>query len=625
MRNYLFSSFLILFFLSFCVFPIKAQFVTNDGERLTVEMCLEKSEERKNQGDYRGASDFLNKAALIHWHKKELRPAITYFQKSLIFNQKVDNQSGMYGIYSNLATIYADLEKFDSALIFFQRTLEGRKKQGIKEPIISAQINTAVVLNNLKRHDEAAQQLVDGLNLAKESLDLEQMRSIYGMLAETYEKAGNSEKTKEYFELYRNFHEMSQQRKMAVVSAEADKARLQAALAETEKQRAELEIALKNTKLKEQEKNIENKNAALDKLESNFTKQELAYKVLQQQTDLQEAKFAQEQAENEQKIARQRLYIGGIAAILLLSFVATFFTYRSKQQKKRANLDLQEKNEEISFQQMHIMEQNHELAKAVNEIEDKNHQITSSITYAKRIQEAMLPNIANIQKALPESFVFFRPRDIVSGDFYFFHHFEEEQKVVLAAVDCTGHGVPGAFMSMIGNEILSRIVAENNICSPAKILTQLDKGITTALHKDETNIHDGMDLALVCIDKKNKTLTFAGAKNPIFYIQNNQLEVIKGDKMPIGGSEREHKSEFTEHVIDISTPTTFYIFSDGFQDQFGGERGRKFMVKNFRELLFEIHTEDTAEQKQILYQTFKDWIGNEHKPIDDVLVIGGRV
>ncbi|WP_338766235.1 SpoIIE family protein phosphatase [Bernardetia sp. ABR2-2B] len=616
--------FLFLFYI-LLVFSTKAQFVTNDGQKLTVEMCLEKSEERKNQGDYRGASDFLNKAALIHWDKKELRPAITYFQKSLIFNQKVDNQSGMYGIYSNLATIYADLEKFDSSLVFFQKTLEGRKKQGVKEPIISAQINTAVVLNNLKRHDEAAQQLLDGLSIAKESLDLEQMRSIYGMLAETYEKAGNSEKTKEYFDLYRNFHEMSQQRKMAVVSAEADKARLQAALAETEKQRAELEIALKNTKLKEQEKHIESKNEELNKLESNFTKQELAYKVLQQETDLQEAKFAQEQAENEQKIAKQRLYIGAIAGVLLLSFIGIFFIYRSQQQKKRANLILQDKNEEISFQQAQILEQNHELEIAVNEIEDKNKEITSSITYAKRIQEAILPNIINIQKVLPESFVYFRPRDIVSGDFYFFHEIKEEQKIILAAVDCTGHGVPGAFMSMVGNEILSRIVAENNITSPAEILNRLNKGITTALHKDETDIHDGMDLALVCIDKKAKTLTFAGAKNPLFYIQNNNLEVIKGDKMPIGGSDREHKGDFTEHVIDTSIPTTFYIFSDGFQDQFGGEQGRKFMVKNFRNLLFEIHKKDTAEQKQILYQTFKDWIGNEHKPIDDVLVIGGRV
>ncbi|AFM05967.1 Stage II sporulation protein E (SpoIIE) [Bernardetia litoralis DSM 6794] len=621
MRIYLL--FFILYFS--CIYSVTAQFVTNDGKKLTVEICLEKSKERENQSDYRGASDFMNKAALIHWDKKELRPAITYFQKSLFFNQKVDNQSGMYGIYSNLATIYADLEQFDSALIFFQKTLEGRKQLGVREAIISAQINTSVVLNNLKRHDEAAQHLLDGLDLAKESLDLEQMRSLYGMLAETYDKAGNNEKTKYYFDLYRNFHEMSQQRKIAIVSAEADKARLQAALAKTQKQRAELEIALKNTKLKEQEKHIESKNETLNKLESNFTKQELAYKVLQQETDLKDAKNAQEQAENEKKIARQRLYIGMFAGILLFALIGIIFIFRSKQQKKKANLKLQEKNNEISFQQAQIMKQNHELETALDDIENKNEQITSSITYAKRIQEAMLPNISNIQKVLPESFIFFRPRDIVSGDFYFFHHFEKEQKTILAAVDCTGHGVPGAFMSMIGNEILSRIVAENHIKSPAKILNQLNQGIKTALHKDETHIHDGMDLAIVCIDKKNKTLTFAGAKNPIFYIQNNQLEVIKGDKMPIGGSEREHKNNFTEHIIDISVPTTFYIFSDGFQDQFGGEKGRKFMVKNFRNLLFDIHTKNTAEQKQILYQTLKNWMGNKHKSIDDVLVIGGKV
>ncbi len=621
MRNYLF---IYLLFFSF-IFSTKAQFITGSGEKLTVQMCLEKSKEREKRNDYRGASDFLNKAALIHWERKELRSAITYFQQSLTLNQKVDNKSGMYGIYSNLATIYADLEKFDSSLVFFQKSLDGRKSQGMKESIISGQINIAVVLNNLKRHDEAAKHLLDGLDLAKESLDLEQMKSIYGMLAETYQKAENNEKAKEYFDLYRNMHEMSQQKKIAIVSAEADKARLQAALAEAEKQKAELEIALKNIKLEEQEKNIQNKNEALNRLESNFTKQELAFKVLQQETDLKDAKFAQKQAENEKKIAKQRLYIGGIAGILLLSFVALFFIYRNQQQKKRANLILQDKNDEISFQQVQIMEQNHELETAVNEIEVKNNEITSSITYAKRIQEAMLPSLLNIQKILPQSFVYFRPRDIVSGDFYFFHHLEKEQKTVLAAVDCTGHGVPGAFMSMIGNEILNRIVAKNRITSPAKILNQLDKGITTALHKDETNIHDGMDLALVTIDKKAKTLTFAGAKNPLFYIQNNQLEIIKGDKMPIGGSEKEHKSEFVEHVIDISVPTTFYIFSDGFQDQFGGQEGRKFLVKNFRDLLFEIHTKDTSEQKQILYQTFKNWIGTEHKPIDDVLVIGGKV
>ncbi len=147
MRNYLLSCLstyiFTLFFLLFFLFTssLKAQFVTASGEKLTVQMCLEKSEELKNQGDYRGASDFLNKAALIHWDKKELKPAITYFQRSLVLNQKVNNQSGMYGIYSNLATIYADLSKFDSSYIFFQKTLEGRKKQGIKEPIISAQIN----------------------------------------------------------------------------------------------------------------------------------------------------------------------------------------------------------------------------------------------------------------------------------------------------------------------------------------------------------------------------------------------------------------------------------------------------------------------------------------------------
>jgi tetratricopeptide (TPR) repeat protein len=626
-RVFYFSIFFLCLKSSVSIFA-QPQFFTTDGQRLTVEMCLEAATKREQEGDFRGASDFLNKAALIHWEKKEYHPAIRYFKESLDLNQKIDNQTGIAGIYSNLGTIYADLEKYDSAHFYFDKSLKIRRKGAAKQTLISSLINSSVVLNNLKRHNEAADLLTEALDLAKETNDVEQMKSCYGMLAETYEKAGDSEKTRYYFDMYRGFHELSQRKKIESVKEQAEQERLRAALLEAEKEKAHLMVILKEAEIKKEKQKVAAKDDALSRLEASYSKQELAMRVLQQETELKDAKFAQQQAENEQQIARQRLWILGTSAILVVVVIASFFVYRSKQQKKAANLILQQKNQEISLQQREILSQNRRLAIALDEIEHKNRDITASITYAKRIQEAMLPTAADIRAVLPESFVFFRPRDLVSGDFYFFHHLQDEkgnEKTILAAVDCTGHGVPGAFMSMIGNEILSRIVKEHKITEPAKILTQLNEGIQNALHQNQTQNRDGMDLALVVIDKKAQTLTFAGAKNPLYYFQNGNLEVLKGDKMPIGGDAREHQSEFSQTQISIATPTTFYLFSDGFQDQFGGELGKKYMTGNFKKLLTRIHTEDFDTQAQILEDELQNWRGLKHNQVDDILVIGAKV
>ena len=196
------------------------------------------------------------------------------------------------------------------------------------------------------------------------------------------------------------------------------------------------------------------------------------------------------------------------------------------------------------------------------ELSDKNFKITSSINYAKRIQEAVLPPQIEIMSQLPDAMVLFKPRDIVSGDFYWFAEMEVsgrqgETKTVLAAVDCTGHGVPGAFMSMVGNAYLNQIIRLQGLLSPEEILNELHVAIRKDLKQKETQNRDGMDLALVVIDHKAQTLEFAGAKNPLLYIQNGELHEIKGDKFPVGGYSYENEQSFTKHTIDISKPTTF--------------------------------------------------------------------
>lgn len=302
-------------------------------------------------------------------------------------------------------------------------------------------------------------------------------------------------------------------------------------------------------------------------------------------------------------------------ALNLVSYIAIIINITKRKEAEQmlvsANQELKDKN--------HI-------------IEDKNQSITESITYAQRIQAAMLPAIDAIQEELPESFVLFKPRDIVSGDFYWYatpnQHDEQGQtvyknKIMMAAVDCTGHGVPGAFMSMIGHSLLDEIVNARGIIQPDRILADLHIGIRYALRQQDSQNRDGMDMALVVLCKDMNILDFAGAKNPLIYIQDGELNFIKGDKLAIGGEQLETERKYTSHRIDVSKPTTFYIYSDGYQDQFGGPHGKKFMRKRMRELLFDIHEQPMNEQKQILDDTIENWRSEANeKQVDDIMMMG---
>lgn len=263
-----------------------------------------------------------------------------------------------------------------------------------------------------------------------------------------------------------------------------------------------------------------------------------------------------------------------------------------------------------------------------------NRNIQDSINYAERIQKAILTNLEKIKEHLPNSFIFFKPRDIVSGDFYFFT--QRNYKLVIAAVDCTGHGIPGAFMSLIGHNLLSEIVNIQAVTQPDKILTLLREGIINVLQQEETQNHDGMDIAICTIDQYPEELyeeigiphlEYAGAGNPLIYFQENELIQLKSDKIIIGGFNNYLKSEtFSLHRIPLDKVTTFYIFSDGIQDQFGGEHGKKFATRRLRALLQEIHQQDMEEQSQIVSETIENWQtqGNQSQ-IDDMLLIGVRV
>lgn len=274
---------------------------------------------------------------------------------------------------------------------------------------------------------------------------------------------------------------------------------------------------------------------------------------------------------------------------------------------------------------------NEELKKTYTEIEtqrnqilEKNKQITDSIRYAKRIQEAILPGVHEWHQCLPDSFVLYLPKDIVSGDFYWIE--KRNGKIVVAAVDCTGHGVPGAFMSIIGNNLLNQIVREHGITKPAEILDHLRIGISKMLNQEsgEFHVHDGMDISICRFDPASMILEYAGAYNPLYLIRDGDLKEVKADKISIGVVGDKHFQPFSNHELKLYKGDQVYLFSDGYADQFGGPRGKKFKYIQLKNLLRSVTQLTMKEQGEKLKETIETWKGNLEQ-VDDIMVIGFKV
>jgi len=305
-----------------------------------------------------------------------------------------------------------------------------------------------------------------------------------------------------------------------------------------------------------------------------------------------------------------------VLAVLIIIVIVKIYTRRLELEKIRLEQIVKERTEEVVKQKEEIEQQRDEIA-------DKNRSITDSIEYASRIQTAVLPSNEFAEEILPEHFILFRPRDIVSGDFYWMT--KKDNLLVMIAADCTGHGVPGAFMSMLGVSFLNEIVNRHEINSAGAILTQLRADVKKTLGQEgkEGEAKDGMDIALCIVDMENMKMQYAGAYNPLYLYRNNELLEVKADRMPIGIYIKE-KESFTNNEIDLQKGDTFYIFSDGYQDQFGGEDGQKFKTKNYKQLLLKIHQKPMAEQKEILNTRIDEWRG-EWEQVDDIIILGVRI
>jgi serine phosphatase RsbU (regulator of sigma subunit) len=606
-----------------------------------INKFLEIAETAIGQGnEIAGASNY-NKVAFIYWKHNYFREAIDYFLKSSVIYQRVNDISNLKNVYTNIGVLYTDLQEIELSEEYFKKSVELARAIGKKEQIASGLIDLAYILSAMSRFDESNQKLEEAYSLA-EQLDNNQLRlSVYGLFAENYRNLNMNDKSSEFKDKYNRVQQFAQTQTMreefeeeqVESMAEIQRQRLARRVKEDSLKLQQIQLAFTQDSLKFAERLSKQRAEQIDLLKLDSANKAL---VIEQK----EAKQREQEAliERQKAIERnQQLVIYGTAIVLVLAILAAIaFLFRFRD-KKKANKILEERNREIE-------EKSDELAAALTKIQKQNKQITKSINYAKGIQGAMLPDRKELNKYIPDSFIFFKPRDIVSGDFYWFRKaqkkfdiqrifnvskkeeftpLKEDDYFLLSAVDCTGHGVPGAFMSMIGYNLLDDIT-DKGVNRPDLILEQLHKGVQYALKQEVTDNKDGMDLAMCQIDIANKKLRYAGAKNPLVYIKDGEIEQLQADKIPIGGT-LVNDPRFNLQEIDIDKDTYCYMFSDGFVDQFGGPKGRKYMAKKFRSLLLEIHDRPMEEQREILELTIETWMGDSYAQIDDILVMGFKL
>ena len=324
-------------------------------------------------------------------------------------------------------------------------------------------------------------------------------------------------------------------------------------------------------------------------------KKEKEITLLTKDKKIKDLEFENSQNELHKQLQLNFLFIAGLVLMALLAF----FVFRSYRLKKRANHELEEKNYLI---------------------EEKNKEITDSILYAEKIQRAILPAMNELEQLFPRSFVLFKPKDIVSGDFYWTA--KMNQSIFYATVDCTGHGVPGGFMSMLGNSLLNEIILEKKITEPAEVLDMLRIKIIMALKQTGASGEnkDGMDMILCRIDASENKLTYAAANNPLWLVRDGKLTEYAADKQPVGVSVMEVK-QFTQHLIPLQKNDLIYTFTDGYADQFGGPKGKKFKYKQFEKLILQNHSLPLEEQRKKLDEVHEDWKKGLVQ-VDDILVIG---
>ncbi|MFH2143690.1 MAG: tetratricopeptide repeat protein [Bacteroidota bacterium] len=556
-----------------------------------------------------GIATTLQDIGVIYAIENNLDSAICYFEKSLTIYQKTDDIKGVCVAYDNIGQIFSLRKNYRKALDLYIKSYNLSDSLNYYKTMTSSCFKIAQIYQVWGKPVNSIEFYNQGINIASINNLIEREKEGYLLLSNLYDSLNDNKNAFENYEKYSIL-------KDSIYNIETHE--------QINEQKTKFE-----TKKKEQEIQLLNQEKKLNKLLLN----------------------------NEKKAVKKRLIILVFVLIILFLFLMfSFIIYRQNNKKKKANLLLREKNRRIVMQKNQIIEQRDEIEIQRNEIEiqrnqaleqrdeiaKKKSEITRSIQFAENIQKAVLPEISILNELFHENFLIYMPKDIVSGDFYWFASVGNQKFVSVA--DCTGHGVPGAFMSMLGITLLNEIILRNRILYTNEILDNLKEKIIESLQQTgkSGSSKDGMDITICSIDQQNRKICFSGANNPI-YILRSKMDIdtshlnsdeesteksllleIKGDKIPIGYF-FDNEKRFSQHEIKIFKGDILYLFSDGFADQFGGPENKKFKYSRFKDILINYSELPLNEQKEKITKSFDDWKNsdsNQYDQIDDVMIIG---
>ncbi len=533
-------------------------------------------------------STYIN-IGLVYDNLKDYEKALQFYKKAITYGTEVGDENSIASCYNNMGGIYTDIKQYDLALECLERSLKLKEKLGNKAGIAGTLNNMGAILYEKGDLKKALEYFIKAFGIKESIGDKNGMISSLNNIGYMYTETGEYVKAEEYLGRALKLAQEVGSKSLGMDCTEG--------LVDLFKKTGDYKKALQY-----HEMFLAYKDSLFDT--------EKTKNVVEIQT-----KFESEKKQQENEILNLQLknesfvkYIYGAVAIVL--FIAVFFIFRSFRQKQKANLVLEDKNRIIE-QQKHI-------------VEEQNKDITDSIKYAERIQQAIFPPDKMWHAILPDSFVFFRPKDILSGDFYWVE--QRGDLIFVAAADCTGHGVPGALMSIVNYNLLNKAVLEMNLTDPAEILNAVNNWLTLSLHQtyQESTVRDGMDISLCVINKKTSELTYSGANNPVYIFRNKELLQLNADKFPVGAFVEDNIQSFTNQKLQLGKGDTIYLFSDGYADQFGGPKGKKLKYINLKRYLTESYEMSMRDQERYIEAKFTDWKGN-YEQIDDVLVIGIRL
>jgi serine phosphatase RsbU (regulator of sigma subunit)/Tfp pilus assembly protein PilF len=565
---------------------------------------LELNEDLKDDA---GSALTLGNLANIYYQLDELDKALEYYAKNLKLAKKSGNLNMQSTTLNNIANIYADKKKFDQALFYYRESLTQAISSGDSMNISRALNNIGTVFNDLKQFDSAFVWYEKSLRVREKLKDLKGMASSNGDIGLIYLKKNDLSNALNY---------LKQGEKYAVEAEDVmDLMNISKTLYyyydKTGDSKNALRYFVQFINLKDSISSDENTRASIQReYKYNYEKQAQIERIkTEQQKRVDAAVLEESKAKVAQKEILSYALFGGLGLVIIfLFYVINRYTVVRNQKNI---IELKEKETKIQK----------------DLIEEKQKEILDSITYAKRIQDAILPSENSWFSHFPDSFILYKPKDIIAGDFYFLEH--HHNFIFAAVADCTGHGVPGAMVSVVCSTALSKSILEYNLENTGEILDHTREMVAKQFAKAGENVRDGMDISFCKFDFSTNKLFWSGANNPLIIVRpavnteaENELIELVPNKEPIGIYE--NRTPFIQHEISLQRGDMIYMFSDGYADQFGGKQKKKFRKNNLYKLLIEISKLSSEEQKNILLKTHTDWKGDTEQ-IDDLCIIGVKV